>query len=178
MGASTRIGYTVTSTPCCLFAGVFSCASVRPGLKNRIVAQSISANRTNVSGGRPRGFITSPSARAIARLLLLLNQRVAQVVLVDVADVLHGLASDLARGNDLYVAEPLVRIETSLRRLLPQLRDSGRPRVVRRESEQPAVKPRDRRFGLQLIRDVAEILGARLDVPIGARVDALDEHGR
>ena len=53
---------------------------------------------------------------------LRVQQLVRDVVLVDVADVLHRFAADPLRGDALDVAEPDVGIEAALRRLAPQLR--------------------------------------------------------
>src|SRR3954451_17196471 len=55
---------------------------------------------------------------------------VHDVVLEDVADVLHRLATDPLRHHPLHLPEPLVRVEAAARRLPPQLGDPHRPGSV------------------------------------------------
>src|SRR5262249_12425713 len=82
--------------------------------------------------------------RSLPRLVLggslLLDQPVGEVVLVDVAHVLHGLAADLLRGNELDIVEPYIGIKSALFCLLAKLLNSPRPRVVGGKGKQPFVK--------------------------------------
>jgi hypothetical protein len=78
-------------------------------------------------------------AGALPFVGLLHHQAVAHVMLVDVADVGHRLAPDLASRDDFDVPEPFVRVESQRCGPSSQLRNPRRTGVVRRHGEQPPV---------------------------------------
>src|SRR6185295_2536450 len=80
-------------------------------------------------------------------LFVLHRERIGDVVLVDVADVLHRLAADPSRGHPLHVVEPHVGIEAARLGFPAQLADPSGPRVVGREGEEPLVQPVHRLVG-------------------------------
>ena len=95
------------------------------------------------------------------RFFLLRDQRVADVILVDIADILNGFAANLARGDDLDVAEPLVGVEALTFRLRAELRYAGRSRSYTREAGEMTLHldARDANTGQLLARVTDEYLG-------------------
>src|SRR5262249_10105248 len=94
------------------------------------------------SGTKPRLPATALEnpLRLLALLQLVFDELVGDVVLVDVADIRHGLGSDLLLGDVLHVVEPHVGVEAPPGGFAAELRDTSRPRVVCRESEERLVE--------------------------------------
>src|SRR5262245_4807147 len=75
-----------------------------------------------------------------SRVPILERQRVGNVVLVDVADVLHSLAADALACDSFHVVEPDIRVQAARLCLLAQLPHPSGPAVVGRKRKQPLVQ--------------------------------------
>src|SRR6188474_1038639 len=107
--------------------------------------------------------------RLVARPRAILQQRVGNVVLVDVADVLNGFPSNAFRDHALDVAEPDVRIEATPRGLTPELAYPSRSSVVGRQRHQALVQLRHRLIFVELVHHESEVLDARVYIRIDLR---------
>src|SRR5215467_11476483 len=66
-------------------------------------------------------------------------QAIRRIIFVDVADVLDGFLTQAFGSDDFDVVEPLVRVQATMLRLLPNFGDAAGSGVVARESEKRAV---------------------------------------
>src|SRR4249919_455544 len=116
--------------------------------------------------GRRTDVALTAGCEALLLLDLLQRERVGDVVLVDVADVLHGLASDPLGGNPLDVVEPDVRVQPALLGFTAQLTKASGPAVVGGKREQLLVQRVDRLVGKVLVDGEPDVLDAGVDVRV------------
>src|SRR5262245_57896651 len=76
------------------------------------------------------GCLPGRRSGPLPRLSTLLEQTLREVVLVDVADVVHRLTADLPGGEHLDVLKPPVGVEPGRAGLTPEPGDARRPGVV------------------------------------------------
>src|SRR5262245_12727259 len=86
-------------------------------------------------------FLSLSRPRLSALLSHMSHTTVGNVVLINVAHTVDGLPPDLACGHDLYIIEPLIRIQPRSCCPLPQSGDACRSGIIGCHGKQSSIKP-------------------------------------